>query len=863
MHGPYVRRMIPEPGDPDREVPVAETFHEQTDEELTEKEVKQMEADDQAIQIILMGLPEYIYAVVDSCETAQEIWLRVQQMMKGSDIWIQDKKAKLFNEWERFTSTDGESIESYYRRFSKLMNDFKRNKHFSEKIASNLKAHDPLALMANSNNPDNYLVFHQDQPSSVTYMQQPQPNNNFNPQPSFNTNYMQQPMPNPEDITDPTTTMNMTLVLMAKAFKLYYSTPTNNNQIISSNPRNRQIAHPGMNLGQDRQMQMVEGNRGNQFRQYAGQNVGNQNGYNAVQTVGNQVVQNSVQNLGIQNAGNQNGLIVIPGIGNMNLNPNRNGNVVETRAEATARDLEEIEEVNANYILIANLQQASTSSTQIDSAPIYDSDGSAEVHEYDNCYNNEIFNMFTQEEQYTKLLDPIPEPHQVHQNDSNVISVISTIEVEKVNTVNRKMKETNADLTTELARYKNQEKCFEINQEKYDKLKRCYQKSVYQEQCLTKKINALYLSSAKMITTLNEEIAVWPKESGIEDFFIAVILSYRDSTMGRIVASHEDSRASLPETQQHVEKMNFQKPKSHPETLSIVFFSTLSWKIAIHTSAWNVPGALQRPQGACGGNTLDNGEFLSMGSLCGTAKHLYESGLSPGHSYLLAMMTGNLFVTLQKCYSRWGGEHIREAQLRSGRFRNIPMNFKAKSMTTGSSTGLSEVGRLVIFLGSTVSFVTSGFNFPPTSRTITYEWAPTQVTQLCSTTFTGRGGAGTEITGLSRSRALNHIFHSSNIGDTRSGSARTSLYNNGFASELRTLDMLSMMLEQSAGLLSKKLPPAAEFKENIQLLQRIPSVELEQFCHSFDYQPSYLWEVQQDSEELVVVDDVPKTDDLR
>ncbi|GKA98478.1 craniofacial development protein 2-like protein [Tanacetum coccineum] len=50
------------------------------------------------------------------------------QMMKGYDIGIQEKKAKLFNEWERFTSTDGESIESYYHRFSKLMNDFKRNK---------------------------------------------------------------------------------------------------------------------------------------------------------------------------------------------------------------------------------------------------------------------------------------------------------------------------------------------------------------------------------------------------------------------------------------------------------------------------------------------------------------------------------------------------------------------------------------------------------------------------------------------------------------------------------------------------------------------------------------------------------------
>ncbi|GKC27896.1 hypothetical protein Tco_1035190 [Tanacetum coccineum] len=95
INGPYVRRMIPEPGDANREV----------------------EADDQAIQTILLGLPEDIYAAVDSCEIAQEIWLRVQQMMKGSDIRIQEKKAKLFNEWEMFTSIDGESIESYYHYF--------------------------------------------------------------------------------------------------------------------------------------------------------------------------------------------------------------------------------------------------------------------------------------------------------------------------------------------------------------------------------------------------------------------------------------------------------------------------------------------------------------------------------------------------------------------------------------------------------------------------------------------------------------------------------------------------------------------------------------------------------------------------
>ncbi|GKC18229.1 retrovirus-related pol polyprotein from transposon TNT 1-94 [Tanacetum coccineum] len=49
-----------------------------------------MEADDQTIETIIMGLLEDIYVAVDSCETTQKIWLRVQQMMKGYDIGIQE-----------------------------------------------------------------------------------------------------------------------------------------------------------------------------------------------------------------------------------------------------------------------------------------------------------------------------------------------------------------------------------------------------------------------------------------------------------------------------------------------------------------------------------------------------------------------------------------------------------------------------------------------------------------------------------------------------------------------------------------------------------------------------------------------------
>nr|GEY90803.1 hypothetical protein [Tanacetum cinerariifolium] len=138
-NGPYVSRMIAASGEPHLPVLVSESFHEQTDEELTENDIKRIDADDQAIQTILLGLLEDVYAAVDSCEIAKEVWERVRQMRKGSDIEEQEKKAKLFNEWEKFTSTDGELIESYYHRFMQLMNDLKRNKHFPENIAENLK----------------------------------------------------------------------------------------------------------------------------------------------------------------------------------------------------------------------------------------------------------------------------------------------------------------------------------------------------------------------------------------------------------------------------------------------------------------------------------------------------------------------------------------------------------------------------------------------------------------------------------------------------------------------------------------------------------------------------------------------------
>nr|GEW32365.1 hypothetical protein [Tanacetum cinerariifolium] len=97
---------------------------------------------------------------------------------------------------------------------------------------------------------------------------------------------MPQPIQNPEDSSDPTTAMNTTLALMAKAFK-FNTIPTNNNQRSSLIPRNSQITQPGMNTSQDMKMKMVDNSVGNQI-------VKNMNGLSVVSEIANWYVNRNV-----------------------------------------------------------------------------------------------------------------------------------------------------------------------------------------------------------------------------------------------------------------------------------------------------------------------------------------------------------------------------------------------------------------------------------------------------------------------------------------------------------------------------------------------------------------------------------------
>ncbi|GKB62509.1 retrovirus-related pol polyprotein from transposon TNT 1-94 [Tanacetum coccineum] len=81
----------------------------------------------EAIFLLLTGIGDEIYSTVDACKTANEMWIAIERLQQGESLNVQDVKTNLFWEFGKFTSRDGESMESYYSRFYKLMNELTRN----------------------------------------------------------------------------------------------------------------------------------------------------------------------------------------------------------------------------------------------------------------------------------------------------------------------------------------------------------------------------------------------------------------------------------------------------------------------------------------------------------------------------------------------------------------------------------------------------------------------------------------------------------------------------------------------------------------------------------------------------------------
>nr|GEX27550.1 hypothetical protein [Tanacetum cinerariifolium] len=118
----------------DKEVPISEGSPITRSERVQEtyknvsQEIRdQLNAEAEAVQIILTGIDIDIYSTVDACPNACEIWKAIERLKQGESINVQDLETNLYWEFGKFTSQDGESLESYYLRFYKMMNELIRN----------------------------------------------------------------------------------------------------------------------------------------------------------------------------------------------------------------------------------------------------------------------------------------------------------------------------------------------------------------------------------------------------------------------------------------------------------------------------------------------------------------------------------------------------------------------------------------------------------------------------------------------------------------------------------------------------------------------------------------------------------------
>ncbi|GJT72079.1 hypothetical protein Tco_1031365, partial [Tanacetum coccineum] len=91
--------------------------------ELSVAEKLQANYDLKSTNIILQGLPPDVYAIVNHHKVAKKIWNRVKLLMQGTELSLQEKECKLYNEFDKFSFVKGETLYQYYWRFAQLINN--------------------------------------------------------------------------------------------------------------------------------------------------------------------------------------------------------------------------------------------------------------------------------------------------------------------------------------------------------------------------------------------------------------------------------------------------------------------------------------------------------------------------------------------------------------------------------------------------------------------------------------------------------------------------------------------------------------------------------------------------------------------
>ncbi|GKB25105.1 hypothetical protein Tco_0864506 [Tanacetum coccineum] len=103
LNRPFQYETIVEPGNETTPATVrARTYTDLTDEEKIRESV-----DIKATNIVLQGLPQDIYNLVNHNEHAKQIWDRVKLLIQGSELSLQERESKLYDDFDTFTSMPG------------------------------------------------------------------------------------------------------------------------------------------------------------------------------------------------------------------------------------------------------------------------------------------------------------------------------------------------------------------------------------------------------------------------------------------------------------------------------------------------------------------------------------------------------------------------------------------------------------------------------------------------------------------------------------------------------------------------------------------------------------------------------------
>nr|GEX31361.1 reverse transcriptase domain-containing protein [Tanacetum cinerariifolium] len=105
----------------------------------SDQEKRVQKIDHLARSLLIQGLPNDIYSLIDTNKTAKDLWDALARHMLGSEYGEQDKKAAVLYEYETFKATEGELLLDTYIRYLQVINDLKKCGYSKDNSELNFK----------------------------------------------------------------------------------------------------------------------------------------------------------------------------------------------------------------------------------------------------------------------------------------------------------------------------------------------------------------------------------------------------------------------------------------------------------------------------------------------------------------------------------------------------------------------------------------------------------------------------------------------------------------------------------------------------------------------------------------------------